>query len=461
MSKIMSEVTPDEILAAAQSPIMRLLSALSVEREGEIAAPHRIQSAVKWTRSFKSDQPEYSDKFAVEMDYRHLGFFDQNGRLIDELVAVGRGFLKCHALDSPNYARLWRHIQAHLGQIRPENTKAEFTVYTERIAHLIDDGASNVEVSKAILKADQTGLDVPTQSLWQADRLRLTLEIFPEDMQLQIKQDIDAKDFDWFPPDSVANTMRCILKDQNYGLGEDEANAWLETQGSPSFKRQIKGLFGDRNKARTLRDLGLLDENWQWSEVGFQRMQAYITEAREKSLESSLERLRWELHHRHHSEEPIPFAWTLMNDFLPSAAVRRARRAASVALSGGMLGETVEVGDMFSPNQYQTLRRVGAWVLGAESVERQTALAWLGIMAGRSDINWSNWTQICSFVYDKLDQTPDSALVSDWQDGVVTFEGTGRYQQNPAQPFKGVKKVGRNEPCPCGSGKKYKKCCGR
>lgn len=26
---------------------------------------------------------------------------------------------------------------------------------------------------------------------------------------------------------------------------------------------------------------------------------------------------------------------------------------------------------------------------------------------------------------------------------------------------KKVKKIGRNEPCPCGSGKKYKKCCGR
>ena len=24
-----------------------------------------------------------------------------------------------------------------------------------------------------------------------------------------------------------------------------------------------------------------------------------------------------------------------------------------------------------------------------------------------------------------------------------------------------VMKVGRNDPCPCGSGKKYKKCCGR
>jgi len=24
-----------------------------------------------------------------------------------------------------------------------------------------------------------------------------------------------------------------------------------------------------------------------------------------------------------------------------------------------------------------------------------------------------------------------------------------------------VEKIGRNEPCPCNSGKKYKKCCGR
>ena len=30
---------------------------------------------------------------------------------------------------------------------------------------------------------------------------------------------------------------------------------------------------------------------------------------------------------------------------------------------------------------------------------------------------------------------------------------------NPSQP-KVSAKIGRNEPCPCGSGKKYKKCCG-
>ena len=32
---------------------------------------------------------------------------------------------------------------------------------------------------------------------------------------------------------------------------------------------------------------------------------------------------------------------------------------------------------------------------------------------------------------------------------------------NPVKTKIAEKKVGRNEPCPCGSGKKYKKCCGK
>lgn len=32
---------------------------------------------------------------------------------------------------------------------------------------------------------------------------------------------------------------------------------------------------------------------------------------------------------------------------------------------------------------------------------------------------------------------------------------------NWPKPQEAEKKVGRNEPCPCGSGKKYKKCCGK
>jgi uncharacterized protein YecA (UPF0149 family) len=30
----------------------------------------------------------------------------------------------------------------------------------------------------------------------------------------------------------------------------------------------------------------------------------------------------------------------------------------------------------------------------------------------------------------------------------------------PREPARREAKVGRNDPCPCGSGKKYKKCCG-
>ena len=31
----------------------------------------------------------------------------------------------------------------------------------------------------------------------------------------------------------------------------------------------------------------------------------------------------------------------------------------------------------------------------------------------------------------------------------------------PVDPIRADKPAGRNDPCPCGSGKKYKKCCGK
>jgi len=39
---------------------------------------------------------------------------------------------------------------------------------------------------------------------------------------------------------------------------------------------------------------------------------------------------------------------------------------------------------------------------------------------------------------------------------------SGSQGAEPRQPVRAQgKKVGRNDPCPCGSGKKYKFCCGR
>jgi preprotein translocase subunit SecA len=42
---------------------------------------------------------------------------------------------------------------------------------------------------------------------------------------------------------------------------------------------------------------------------------------------------------------------------------------------------------------------------------------------------------------------------------VISESGGGDLAEAPKTAKKEVK-VGRNDPCPCGSGKKYKKCCG-
>jgi preprotein translocase subunit SecA len=44
-------------------------------------------------------------------------------------------------------------------------------------------------------------------------------------------------------------------------------------------------------------------------------------------------------------------------------------------------------------------------------------------------------------------------------DNSMGHSGGSYLQQGPAYDF--APKVGRNEPCPCGSGRKFKRCCGR
>ena len=45
--------------------------------------------------------------------------------------------------------------------------------------------------------------------------------------------------------------------------------------------------------------------------------------------------------------------------------------------------------------------------------------------------------------------------------GAYRFQRTAAGQREwPRERSRDAPKVGRNDPCPCGSGKKYKKCCG-
>jgi len=53
---------------------------------------------------------------------------------------------------------------------------------------------------------------------------------------------------------------------------------------------------------------------------------------------------------------------------------------------------------------------------------------------------------------------PEQAQPKDRLQGAQTNQGGDAQERTPR---KVEQKVGRNDPCPCGSGKKYKKCCGR
>ena len=51
-------------------------------------------------------------------------------------------------------------------------------------------------------------------------------------------------------------------------------------------------------------------------------------------------------------------------------------------------------------------------------------------------------------------------VVKPTEEGFMNL-GQKRVQKAPTNtPLRNENKVGRNDPCPCGSGKKYKKCCG-
>jgi len=61
------------------------------------------------------------------------------------------------------------------------------------------------------------------------------------------------------------------------------------------------------------------------------------------------------------------------------------------------------------------------------------------------------------------DLVPDcvTAIANYWRAKGATQISMPLLHGLPAQPDQLPSKIGRNEPCPCGSGKKFKKCCGK
>jgi hypothetical protein len=442
-----------------QTPVMQLIIRLSVPQGKSLVDPKRCEQVLQWLRSCRIGDPSFDQPDGLRADLIHLGVCDTQERPVDSATNAAKAFLDEHWQEEPNYPRLWRHVQSALGAVPAETADADYAAYNERLADLIDGDAQNDEIATAVLAMVAEGLDVPTIPLCLAARLQTIRQLMPATSRDMTSATYNDMALNWYAPDAALQTMRQLFQDQRYGLSESEFDAWLQGQGQPGVLRQITASFGQRSKWQTLRDLGLLDESGQWSEQGFLRQQAMVRQLTEEGGDLGLERLRWALHRTHHPDAPVRLAWALLNDLLPAQTLRHAKRMASIALSGGVLGDKVTVGDTITPEQYGVLRKVGAWICDDPGIyAKSDDLRWLGRLARNP--NWENWTQICSFVSDKLDQEPEPDLLYDWIDGLVTFEGLGRFQDASAKPFIGAK-IGRNDPCPCGSGKKYKKCCGR
>lgn len=65
--------------------------------------------------------------------------------------------------------------------------------------------------------------------------------------------------------------------------------------------------------------------------------------------------------------------------------------------------------------------------------------------------------------FNMLDAKADYLFNLPQWDGIFSVEKRKEIQKQykDSKTVKNENKVGRNEPCPCGSGKKYKKCCGK
>jgi len=82
----------------------------------------------------------------------------------------------------------------------------------------------------------------------------------------------------------------------------------------------------------------------------------------------------------------------------------------------------------------------------------------------RIESAWETLRHWAFFTEKPDDDPPLPDLESD--DFATDVESEGEFDTtllppSPTTPYRAPPKVGRNEPCPCGSGKKFKKCCGR
>ncbi|MCG8506698.1 MAG: UPF0149 family protein [Sphingomonadales bacterium] len=89
--------------------------------------------------------------------------------------------------------------------------------------------------------------------------------------------------------------------------------------------------------------------------------------------------------------------------------------------------------------------------------DQETQLALAGMIA-LADISRSESDLSEEEIRELTDNAPE--LIPCWVQILNDWRIEQEFSSHPETAMPQVEKVGRNAPCPCGSGKKYKKCCG-
>lgn len=461
---VFPDATPEEKLISALLPLdvpIKNVTKLMLEKLAE------------WLSSVPRGHAIFEIPQRKVTDVAFLGLVDASGKVDTAATDAARDYIWERIDQTPNFPALWRHIQASRGLLRGEDSHADYSAYNLHLAELADNGTYGLAIVEAILALSKTDMIVPSEPLCAAAKICWELDR-AKDNRRSLEDNLKQQPLDlgrWLALDKVTNFTREAQKIIASRAPEAELESYLETvlskAASQKTLRDYKSFYQKLAKAGTLQDLGVVDKHGQWSEVGFQRQQVLMREATEKGIPPSLEWLRWALHCRYRTEEPVPFVWALQKDRLPTKTVQRARCLANMVLSGGMTGKKFQIDEVITAEQFQLLWKFGAWLSDDVTVYlnyEYPDLGWLANYAEHPRLRLEGWQEICSFVYGKLYQDPDPTLLHDRlrKMGIIAPDWKeGDHQQSTSKPFDQAEKVGRNDPCPCGSGKKYKKCCGR
>ncbi len=216
----------------------------------------------------------------------------------------------------------------------------------------------------------------------------------------------------------------------------------------------IKAVMADGN----IRDLHKLQENYSWTEFILNYVQELEMELGNAALD-----------HSEYAHKRILYCWELLDVLTDQdqLCIENTRRA--IAESHHMLGNSTECDRLFEGwlTDHPDWGRgwigwASCYIYGEKSGERNLARAGSIIKRALAIEGLRDRGDVIERAIEIFSELEERDLVEQLETEMsTTVVASGKRLFKQDKPKAKVVKIGRNEPCTCGSGKKYKKCCGK